>query len=312
MTLSQGPIRIPKYAEKRYILVTQIAKSCVPSSICVENGGLTQEPTPQGVQNGAEHGVADVKRAYSQRLCWEIAIVLGLSLGASAVYSVVDIVARLTAKTPLSKQTATLNASQSSQEWLDFTYQFLGIFFDLFAVALVIYLLWQPGRSAFQRLGFDFAQPWRDTLGGLSLVALIGVPGIALYILGRILGLTVNVVPAPLDAHWWTIPILIASALRAALSEELIVVGYLFTRLAELGWGKWRIILASAVLRGSYHLYQGVGPFFGNLVMGVVFGWCYTRWGRTMPLVIAHWLIDVISFVGYPLAVAWWPGMFPG
>ncbi|MEO6826987.1 MAG: CPBP family intramembrane glutamic endopeptidase [Microbacteriaceae bacterium] len=256
--------------------------------------------------------MADVKRAYSQRLCWEIAIVLGLSLGASAVYSVVDIVARLTAKTPLSKQTATLNASQSSQEWLDFTYQFLGIFFDLFAVALVIYLLWQPGRSAFQRLGFDFAQPWRDTLGGLSLVALIGVPGIALYILGRILGLTVNVVPAPLDAHWWTIPILIASALRAALSEELIVVGYLFTRLAELGWGKWRIILASAVLRGSYHLYQGVGPFFGNLVMGVVFGWCYTRWGRTMPLVIAHWLIDVISFVGYPLAVAWWPGMFPG
>ena len=51
---------------------------------------------------------------------------------------------------------------------------------------------------------------------------------------------------------------------------------------------KWTIILAAAALRGSYHLYQGFGPFIGNFVMGVVFGWCYTRWGRVMPLVIAH------------------------
>jgi membrane protease YdiL (CAAX protease family) len=43
--------------------------------------------------------------------------------------------------------------------------------------------------------------------------------------------------------------------------------------------------------------------------MGVVFGWCYTRWGRTMPLVIAHWIIDTASFVGYPLVVAWWPSL---
>ena len=42
----------------------------------------------------------------------------------------------------------------------------------------------------------------------------------------------------------------------------------------------------------------------------VVFGWCYARWGRTMPLVIAHWIIDIVSFVGYPLAVGWWPGLF--
>jgi hypothetical protein len=44
--------------------------------------------------------------------------------------------------------------------------------------------------------------------------------------------------------------------------------------------------------------------------MGVVFGWCYARWGRTMPLVIAHWIIDIVSFVGYPLAVGWWPALF--
>ena len=44
--------------------------------------------------------------------------------------------------------------------------------------------------------------------------------------------------------------------------------------------------------------------------MGVVFGWCYRRWGRVMPLVIAHTLLDIVAFVGYPLAAALWPGLF--
>jgi hypothetical protein len=242
-------------------------------------------------------------------LGWEVAIVLGLSLGASAVYSVVAIAARLTAGTPLADQSTALNASQSPREWLDFTYQFLAIFFDLFAVALVLYLLWLPGRSAFRRLGLDATRPGRDVGAGLLLVLAIGVPGLGLYLAGRALGLTVAVVASPLDTHWWTIPILVLSALRAALTEELIVVGYLFTRLAELGWSKWTIILSSALLRGSYHLYQGIGPFFGNVAMGVLFGWCYQRWGRTMPLVVAHWVLDIVSFVGYPLALAWWPAL---
>lgn len=243
------------------------------------------------------------------RLRFEVIIVLGLSLGASAVYSILSIIVRLTAPTPLADQSATLNSSQSPTEWLDFTYQFLAIFFDLFTVALVLYLLWLPGRSAFRRIGFDFTQPGRDLLSGVSLLLVIGIPGLGLYLAGRALGLTVAVVPAPLDTFWWTIPILIFSALRSALTEELIVVGYLFTRLKELGWSKWTIILSAATLRGSYHLYQGIGPFFGNVAMGVVFGWFYTRWGRTMPLVIAHWIIDIVSFVGYPLALMWWPGL---
>jgi membrane protease YdiL (CAAX protease family) len=64
------------------------------------------------------------------------------------------------------------------------------------------------------------------------------------------------------------------------------------------------------VLRGSYHLYQGYGPFLGNVAMGVVFGWCYARFGRTAPLVVAHMILDVVSFVGYPVALALLPGLF--
>ncbi len=240
----------------------------------------------------------------------ELVIVLGLSLGASAVYSIVSIIARLTAETPLAEQSASINQSRSSREWLDFTYQFLDVFFGLFVVALALYLLSLPRRDPFRRIGLDLTRPGRDAASGLALVAVIGVPGLALYAAGRALGVTVAVVPAPLDAHWWTIPILVLAALKAALTEEVIVVGYLFTRLRELGVGPWATIVSSALLRGSYHLYQGFGPFAGNVAMGLVFGWCYTRWGRTMPLVVAHWVLDMAAFIGYPLAVAWWPGLF--
>ena len=55
------------------------------------------------------------------------------------------------------------------------------------------------------------------------------------------------------------------------------------------------------MLRGSYHLYQGFGPFLGNAVMGVVFAEWFRRRGRVMPLIVAHTILDVVSFVGYDL-----------
>ena len=247
----------------------------------------------------------------SRRRVWaEIGIVLGLSLGASAIYSIVAILNRLTQDVPISKQTATLNESLSPRPIFDLVYQLLGIAFDLVPVLLVLYLLWQPGRSAFRRLGFDASRPARDLGAGLLLTASIGIPGIGLYLVGRAIGITPGIVTSGLGEYWWTIPVLILSALRSALQEELIVVGYLFTRLREAGYGRWPVILGSAALRGSYHLYQGVGSFAGNFVMGVVFGWVYEKWGRTTPLVIAHWILDIASFVGYALVVAWFPALF--
>jgi membrane protease YdiL (CAAX protease family) len=61
------------------------------------------------------------------------------------------------------------------------------------------------------------------------------------------------------------------------------------------------VIITSALIRGSYHLYQGFGGFLGNVVMGLFFGWIYTRTKRVGPLVVAHTLLDVVAFVGYAL-----------
>ena len=92
--------------------------------------------------------------------------------------------------------------------------------------------------------------------------------------------------------------------------EEVIVLAYLLHRLKQLGWKPAPAIAASALLRGSYHLYQGFGGFVGNLGMGVIFGWLYTRWNRVMPFIIAHFLIDAVAFIGYSSLhgkVSWLP-----
>jgi membrane protease YdiL (CAAX protease family) len=245
-----------------------------------------------------------------RRLGAEVLIVLGLSLGASAAYAIVSITNRLTREEALSQQTATLNGSLSDRPVFDLVYQLLGIFFDLVPVALVAFLLWRSARPHLGRLGIDGTRPWRDALGGLGLALVIGVPGIGVYLAGRALGITVNVVPNALDTYWWTVPVLLLSAARAGITEEVIVIGYLFARLGDLRWRPWTIILASAALRGTYHVYQGFGSFVGNAAMGVLFGWLFVRYGRVLPLVIAHFAIDAAIFVGYPWAAATWPALF--
>jgi membrane protease YdiL (CAAX protease family) len=245
-----------------------------------------------------------------RRVSAEVLIVLGLSLGASAAYSIVSLANRLTRDEALRDQTATINKPLSERPTFDLIYQLMGIFFDLVPVALVCFLLWQVTRPHLSRLGIDFTRPRRDALHGFGLALVIGVPGVAVYLLGRSLGVTVNVVPTALDTYWWTIPVLVLAAVRAGVTEEVIVIGYLFARLRDLGFRPWSIILMSAALRGTYHLYQGVGAFVGNFAMGVLFGWIYTRTGRVLPLVIAHVVIDTAIFVGYPWAAGAFPGLF--
>jgi uncharacterized protein len=245
---------------------------------------------------------SDLSRA---RLRNEVLLVLGVSLGQSAVYSVVTIVGRITAETRLSDQTATLNPSQSPRPYLDLTYQLLGIFFALVPVFLALHLL-NRQRSAVALLGLDLRRPAFDLGSGVLLAAVIGLPGLGLVWVASQLGINANLVPAALPDLWWAVPVLILSAIQNAVLEEVVVVGYLVTRLRDLGLRLWAVVLISAVLRGSYHLYQGFGAFVGNAVMGVVFALFFIRTRRVWPLIVAHSLLDIVAFVGYSLAPKSW------
>ncbi|GAA3814604.1 type II CAAX endopeptidase family protein [Streptomyces phyllanthi] len=240
----------------------------------------------------------------------ETLLVLGLSLGASGVSALISFVGSVTKPGGLKDQAATLNASAApGRPWLDLAWQLFGIATALVPVALVAHFLLRE-REGLRTLGFDRTKPWPDLGRGAAIAAVIGSTGIAFYIAARSLGFNLTVVPEALPDVWWKYPVLILSAIQNAVVEEVIVVGYLLRRLGQLGWSPGASLMASSVLRGSYHLYQGIGGFIGNVVMGVVFVHLYRRWGRVGPLVVAHSLLDIGAFVGYALLagkVPWLP-----
>jgi membrane protease YdiL (CAAX protease family) len=243
-------------------------------------------------------------------LWWEIVSVFAVSLGASGVYAFVSFIGSLTARQALSTQHVVLNGSQApGRPLLDLFLQLVSITTGAAPVLLVFYLLARNGEGP-NTIGVDFSQPRRDLLRGAALAALIGGSGLGLYLIAYKVGINVNVVAENLPDIWWRIPVLLLSAFQNGLLEEVVVLGYLLTRLRQLDVPIVWAIAISAVIRGSYHLYQGFGSFVGNAIMGVIFATLFLRWRRAAPMVIAHTLIDAVAFVGYALLaghVSWLP-----
>lgn len=243
-------------------------------------------------------------------LRYEIIVVFAVSLGASALRAVVSLIGSLTEPESLSAQHIVMNASQApGRPWYDLTLQLVAIATGAAPAFLALYMLARNGEPP-SSIGIDASQPGRDLLRGAGLAAFIGGCGLGLYYIAFRAGISLNIVAAGLPEVWWRIPVLLLSALQDGVLEEVLVVGYLISRLRLLGVGPRGAIAISAVLRGSYHLFQGFGPFFGNAIMGVLFGALFLRWKRTNPMIIAHTLINAVAFVGYALLahhVSWLP-----
>jgi len=124
-----------------------------------------------------------------------------------------------------------LNSSVTpDRPWLDLAYQLTGYAVALVPVAAALYLLrrveppvpavadgrWSPSRF----LGLDGRRPRFDAAGGVGLAALIGIPGLGLYVVARALGLNTQVAAANLGGAWWTIPVLVLSAARRTISTR--------------------------------------------------------------------------------------------
>lgn len=80
------------------------------------------------------------------------------------------------------------------------------------------------------------------------------------------------------------LPVLIANS----IAEELVMRAYLIDRLERLLGSCWAAVMISAMMFGSYHIYQG---FWGGLsasIMGLCFGVYYARSRRLFPLVVGH------------------------
>lgn len=237
----------------------------------------------------------------------ELALLLAVTFGASGLRATLRLVEALTDPTPLNEQEALLNQSQSHLAWLDPAFQLItsGVLLawgGLAAFLLLRHLPPQPAEHLTSRPALRLRIRAKDWPHGAGLAALIGLPGLAFYALAVHLGASKVVVPSGLGEHWWTLPSLLLNAWANGVAEELIVVAWLATRLRQLNVRWPAIFAASALLRASYHLYQGLSAGLGNAVMGLIFIEYFRRTGRVWPLVIAHGLIDTVAFAGYALA----------
>ena len=222
----------------------------------------------------------------------ELLIVLTLTFGISGVRAVLNLINSLAAPQRLDEQSVTLNSSQSSLAWVDMGLQLCSaaVLFSYGALALFLlakdHIVPRPHRT-------------RDWLEGAGLAALIGIPGLALYFAAVHFGWSKEVIPGDFANAWVEIPVSLLKAAANAFAEETVVVMWLMTRLRQAHWSLPASLAASSILRGSYHLYQGVSAGCGNIIMGLIYGYYYHRTGRVWPLVIAHFLIDAVAFVGY-------------
>jgi len=243
-------------------------------------------------------------------LIWEIIALFAVSLGMSGVRSLVSLIGSLTEPESLGAQHIVMNGSQApGRPVFDLVLQLVSIASGVAPAFLAFYLLARNGERP-SSIGVDASQPGTDLLRGAGLAALIGGSGLGLYYLAFKAGISLNIVAASLPDIWWRFPVLVLSALQDGINEEVLVVGYLISRLRLLGLSPAAAVAISAVLRGSYHLHQGFGPFIGNVIMGVIFGALFVRWRRANPMIIGHTLINAVAFIGYTLLaghVSWLP-----
>lgn len=228
----------------------------------------------------------------------ELGVMLAVTFGVSAVVAVLQLTDAVLSGLPAHR--VRLNRDQSAYDLVNLGLNLASVGQLVAWGVLALYLLWRSGIRP-GAIGLGRPRWGYDMLTGLGLAALIGVPGLLVYLTGRALGVNAEVEAAALHQTWWRIPLLVLAAFANGFAEEVVVVGYLVTRLRQLGLAMPTAVLASSVLRGMYHLYQGFAAGLGNVAMGLVFGYFWSRTGRLWPLVIAHGVIDTVAFVGYLL-----------
>jgi membrane protease YdiL (CAAX protease family) len=82
-------------------------------------------------------------------------------------------------------------------------------------------------------------------------------------------------------------------AFTTAVAEEVVVNGYLITRLAQLGWSPKRALTLSIVLRTSYHVYYGLGFLF-TIPFGLFVTTSFQKHRRLNRAIAAHFIYDAV------------------
>jgi membrane protease YdiL (CAAX protease family) len=164
-------------------------------------------------------------------------------------------------------------------------------------VPLALLLLHRTGQNP-KVLGLGVPRFKRDVFPGLGLgAAAFGVELLLIIPFSGFLNDHKSLVNQVATGHVPKYYIIggIAMSATTAIAEEVLVNGYLLTRLAQLGWTPRKSLILSLILRTSYHVYYGLG-----FLLTVPFGFFVTRsvqkHHKLNRPIVAHFLFDSILF----------------
>jgi membrane protease YdiL (CAAX protease family) len=92
----------------------------------------------------------------------------------------------------------------------------------------------------------------------------------------------------------------LALAITAGLCEEFLYRGFAMAVLTRLGAVTWAAVLASSVLFGLAHLYQGRGGLVSTTFVGIVLGIGRVVYGSLVPVIFWHAAVDIVAGIAGP------------
>jgi hypothetical protein len=165
----------------------------------------------------------------------------------------------------------------------------------LAVVPIALFLLWRTGQGRHE-LGLGLPSFRRDVLPGLGIGAAAFGIEIALLIPFSSLitshSKLVNTVSVGHFPKYYLIEGIFMAAVTA-ITEEVLVNGYLITRLYQLGWSPRASLLLSLALRTSYHVYYGFG-FLLTIPFGYLVTRSFQKHAKLNRPIVAHFLYDAI------------------
>jgi membrane protease YdiL (CAAX protease family) len=186
-------------------------------------------------------------------------------------------------------------------------------FYHLYAYGPV---LWSAYHVFLALLAWWFLRSEGDSLRGivgslegkvrLSLATILGLIGLSVLLFQIVEPMVSNMMYGPammeqLINEYRRVPLtlvlygIVVTSLTAGVCEEIVWRGYIQTRLEhKLGGRMWTAISIQAVLFGLWHSLSVHAIF--TAIFGLIFGLTYAKTRKLAPIMISHWLGDVIGF----------------
>jgi uncharacterized protein len=188
---------------------------------------------------------------------------------------------------------------------------------DVLSLAFLVWAVRREGVSLRSLFGFERTRIIKDVLLGLGVFVILLI---TMYASNLILMLVMmgpeafqapdmsQITRASLPPLWYFLWGLIVLPISVGIVEEMVYRGYAQPRLEALIGNRWLALLVMAVGFGFQHIaFAFTDPqaalmrFIGTFVAGIVFGLLYMKMRRLLPLIIGHWLVDVIGLGLFPL-----------